>query len=199
MNAIESTINSYYQKNIFSFSNKTINKRQEWEFYSGSVSKVRISEGYPILNFRSLVNQISDVTLWNREFEMFYRGQQKDYKDKNGKTVIYPRICRPEKHPNGGYRKRILPKTIKDRYCRLYDFINSTSKKDRFLDEYYFALIQHYELMPTPLIDITQSLRVAATFALRNSTSGYLYVFGMPYPNGSISHFIDQRIVLVKL
>ncbi len=53
--------------------------------------------------------------------------------------------------------------------------------------------------MPTPLIDITQSLRVAATFALRNSNSGYLYVFGLPYPNGSISHFIDQKIVLVKL
>jgi len=199
MNAIESTINSYYQKDIFSFASMKITKRKEWEFYDGTVSKIRSSDGFTVSNYRTLIEQIADVTLWNREYEMFYRGQSIDYKDKNGKTVVYPRICRPEKNHDDNYKKRIQSKTIEDRYKNIIDFIEFYDKKDKYLDEYYFALIQHYELMPTPLIDVTQSLKVAATFALRNSTSGYLYVFGLPYPNGSISHFIDQRIVLVKL
>ena len=60
-------------------------------------------------------------------------------------------------------------------------------------------MFQHYEILPTPLIDITQSLRVAATFALKKNNYGYVYVFGLPYPNQSISYFIDSGIVLLKL
>ena len=60
-------------------------------------------------------------------------------------------------------------------------------------------MIQHYEIHPTPLIDLTQSLRVAATFALRKAHCGYVYVLGLPHPQGSISHFIDQDMVLIKL
>lgn len=72
-------------------------------------------------------------------------------------------------------------------------------KKRRYFKEYYYALFQHYDILPTPLIDITQSLRVAATFALMNSEVGYLYVFGLPYPNQSISYFSDLGMVLIKL
>lgn len=200
MKAIVSTINSNYQKDVFSFSQMTITRRREWKLNEETtVSKVRHSDGLPISNYRRLVEQIAEVTLYNREYEMFYRGQNNDYKDKNGKTIIYPRICRPERNLDKSYKKRIQSITIEKRYNSILDFIDSTTSKANSLDEYYFSLIQHYELMPTPLIDITQSLRVAATFALRNSNIGYLYVFGLPYPNGSISHFIDQNIVLVKL
>ena len=52
----------------------------------------------------------------------------------------------------------------------------------------------------TPLLDVTQSLRVAASFALMNNPAeGYVFAFGMPHPQGSISHVVDQRLVLVKL
>jgi hypothetical protein len=42
-------------------------------------------------------------------------------------------------------------------------------------------------------------LRVAATFALRESVKGFVYVFGLPYPNQSISYYSDLGIVLIKL
>lgn len=67
------------------------------------------------------------------------------------------------------------------------------------MDEAYYSLFQHYDVTPTPLIDITQSLRVAASFALETTNTGYLYVFGLPYPHGSISHYIDHNILLIKL
>ena len=53
----------------------------------------------------------------------------------------------------------------------------------------------------TPLFDLTQSVRVAAAFALRNNsdTYGYVYVFGFPNVNGSISFYVEDELVLVKL
>ena len=164
-----------------------------------SVSKIRLSEGYEIKSFRELVDEVANVTLNNTHYEMFYRGQAKDYKDKNNKTIVYPSICRPSKREDGTTKSLIRSNEIIDRYDKLYKLINLYKGKTRHLDEWYISLFQHYETCFTPLIDITQSLRVAATMALRNTTKGYLFVFGLPYPHGSISHFIDQKIVLVKL
>ena len=62
-----------------------------------------------------------------------------------------------------------------------------------------WAILQHYEKCDTPYLDLTHSLRVAASFATNDSNSGYVYVFGMPYPHGTISHFIDQDIALIHL
>jgi hypothetical protein len=59
-----------------------------------------------------------------------------------------------------------------------------------------WAVIQHYELWPTPLVDFTTSLRVAATFAFgfdsrtkefnRTSERGYLWVYGVPGLTGDL-------------
>ena len=60
--------------------------------------------------------------------------------------------------------------------------------------------MQHYEVCQTPLLDLTQSLRVAASFALASEgKEGYCYVFGFPYPNGSISFSVDLEIINIRL
>lgn len=46
-----------------------------------------------------------------------------------------------------------------------------------------WAVVQHYELWPTPLVDFTTSLRVAATFAMAfdaKSKEGYVHLYGVP-------------------
>lgn len=43
-----------------------------------------------------------------------------------------------------------------------------------------WAVIQHYELWPTPVLDFTTSLRIAASFAFglrKHAANGYLYIF----------------------
>jgi len=51
-------------------------------------------------------------------------------------------------------------------------------------------VIQHYELWPTPLLDFTASLRVAASFALgfgdESVQAGYLYVIGVSSVRGDL-------------
>ena len=71
--------------------------------------------------------------------------------------------------------------------------------------EVQWAVIQHYGLWPTPLIDVTSSLRVAASFALGGSEAGaaekvgYLLVVGLPHTTGSITFDIDQQLSLARL
>jgi hypothetical protein len=217
MQPIESKLFSPHQRTItkivpkkgkfpydFDYENEIV-----WKNYDATVNRIRASDGLPITSFRQLVDQVALVTINNKNYEMFYRGQNKDYKNNQGqyyklkntpKTIIFPPICRPEKKEDGTYKYSIKKSQIIKRYDDLSKMIELVrGKKRSHFDEYYYSLFQHYGILPTPLIDITQSLRVATTFSLRNSSTGYLYVFGLPYPNQSISYFSDLGIVLIKL
>jgi hypothetical protein len=204
MEPITRKIRSFYEQRYLSLSIQSIGlktaERTTWEHLNASLTKIRSSTGYPVTTFKNLVEIAAQIALWNSHYDLYFRGQEKDYKDKHGKTVIYPSICRPGVSPKGKYKARIKTGTIQRRYQELESFIrHSFNKRSYNFNEAEYAMVQHYEVMPTPLIDITQSLRVAASFALMNSDDGYLYVFGLPYSNGRVSHFIQEEIVLVKL
>jgi hypothetical protein len=76
----------------------------------------------------------------------------------------------------------------------------------RDIREVQWAIIQHYELWPTPLIDITSSLRIAASFAMglrlantQEQRRGFVFVVGMPSSTGSITFDLDQQLCLARL
>ena len=215
MKKIEGELSTHYQKDVsfpqgnFMDNSFRIGTKKEWNRFGATVSSVRASEGYKISNFRELIDEVAIVTLNNKSFEMFYRGQKNDYlnnqgvfyKDRKQKSTILPAICRPDKKSDGTIKYSIRQKNVSERYEYLYsliDYINK-QKRSRLPYEYYMSLFQHYEIARTPLIDITQSLRVASTFALDNSEIGFLYVFGLPFPNQSISYYTDLGIILLKL
>lgn len=64
-----------------------------------------------------------------------------------------------------------------------------------------WSVLQHYEVVDTPLLDVTQSLRVACSFAElgRTSDEAYIYVFALPYPTGRISINSEQYITNIRL
>jgi len=79
---------------------------------------------------------------------------------------------------------------------------------DRY-DESKWAILQHYGY-PTPLLDITKSIRLAASFATMkyfancrevnvNEHPGFVYVLGLPEAHGYISSFTYEAVVLVRL
>lgn len=215
MKKIEGELFSHYQKTVPSFEGhfhdgtfKTVYQK-EWEKLGANVNRVRASPGYAVKTFRKLIEEVALVTVQNRTYEMFYRGQSDDYlnnkgkyfSDRKQKSTVLPTICRPDIKPDGTPKYSVRKVTIKERYERLYklmEYVNN-QPRSRFSEEYLMALFQHYEIVPTPLIDMTQSLRVAATFALERGTKGYVYVFGLPFPNQSISYYIDSGIILLKL
>lgn len=215
MKPIEGKLFSPFQKTVYrpkpsekGFFGFSMEPTLQWERLDATVNRVRASDGFPVNSFRELINEVAHVTLSNKTYEMYYRGQSIDYKnnqakyyhDRIPKTTIYPSICRPEKKEDGTFKPAIRKTLIAKRYDDLTNMISLIDKKRKVsFNEHYYALFQHYDILPTPLIDITQSLRVAATFALNESEVGYVYVFGLPYPNQSISYFTDLGMILIKL
>lgn len=166
-----------------------------------SISEIRKSKGFRVNCFVDLASLVAVLGYRNHQYNLLFRGQNNDYKDKNEKTKVYPSLFRPRIN-------RLRQKVINERFGKLDKAVRALFKARDQLGlhsvlknhkEYYMALLQHYELLKTPMIDLTQSLTVAASFALQNKSTGYLYVFGMPHPHGSISHFIDNSLTLVKL
>ncbi|HEY9054107.1 MAG TPA: FRG domain-containing protein [Rectinemataceae bacterium] len=161
------------------------------------------ADAYPIARFDELVRTVAELSYLNRDNLLFFRGQGEDYRNKAGASSLYPSL----------YRDTVVSRSRLERQFGLLKELSSilveeTRKADRrSADELrrktyvQWSILQHYQVCPTPLLDITQSLRVAASFAqsARGSSGGFVYVLGMPYlPNG-ISINSEQEIVNVRL
>ena len=139
----------------------------------------------------------------NHQLHLLFRGQASDYLDTRGRSSLLPTIYRSAS-------PRLTRATLAARFRILAEFEAAVHKNRRALQfhigvsdhpEYPQALLQHYGICPTPLLDLTQSLRVAATFALKDSVEnqGFLYIVAVPHATGSITHHADERIALVRL
>lgn len=168
-----------------------------------TVQNVRALPGYRVRHFDELVRIAAHLAAGNRGMLLFYRGQSKEYLDRNGRTNLYASIFRSKSG-------RLMRDELQSRVAKLHrsvkavvaarDELGLPGRVHRHIEP-AIALLQHYGLCQTPLLDITPSLRVAASFALLRPEvrTGYLYVLGLPYPHGTISHFVDQDMVLVRL
>ena len=134
---------------------------------------------------------------------LFFRGQDKDYQSKAGGTTLYPAIYRGDSLPVREIRHRF---DMLDQASRLLVEKFKTSKIDghtelRHKRYIQWSILQHYEVVDTPLLDLTQSLRVACSFAQLRSTDPtcYIYVLGLPYLTNRISINSEHDLVNIRL
>lgn len=164
---------------------------------------VGTDNGVPIQSFRELVEQIARLSFLNKDYLLFFRGQKSDYKSKYNSSTFYPTIYR------GDY---ITQQELDFRFDKLQSaskMLIELFKKNNIegLAELerkkliQWSLLQHYEVTETPLIDITQSLRVACSFAmLKNSEdTAFVYVFGLPYYTNRISINSEHDLINIRL
>ena len=153
---------------------------------------IRESEPIQISTFRELVQSVARIANHNPDYSLFYRGQIKDYKLSSGSSSFYPTIFRsPGKSLSVkelAQRYETLKECSNELISRLDSLeIDNISKLKKF-QELPWSILQHYEVCGTPLIDLTHSLRVAASFALNEAKeNAYIFIFAFPYPNGTIS------------
>jgi hypothetical protein len=157
---------------------------------------VRASKPLRVSSFIELVELIAKIAYRNRDYELFYRGQSQEYLNKDNESTILPSICRKD-YPDW------------DAFSKLDGFVQALQEKEfRFehdetfnqFNEVKWAILQHYEVCSTPLLDLTRSLRVACSFALeKTNQNGILYVFGLPYVHGSISFYVEAEFINLKL
>lgn len=177
--------------------------REDQESYS--IADIRASEALEVSTFSDLVKHIAYISYHNPEYALFFRAQSKDYRNSEDSSTIFPSIYRI---PSS---KRYSRKIIQNRFSVLKqaeeELLNEFSK-NRFLGvskltkyrEMRWAILQHYEVCKTPLLDVTHSLRVACSFAFhRPSQDPYIFVLGLPHPNGSISFYVEQELLNIRL
>jgi hypothetical protein len=144
-----------------------------------------------VSTFRDLVDNVAFLGAMNKRLVLFYRGQAADY---NGKLL--PMLFRNSW--KCFYCQHKFNIDTRSRY-EYWNYLERVGQRDyeichndkdlglprwrglRDIREVRWSVIQHYGLWPTPLIDVTTSLRSAASFAMdhREGTSaepryGYL-------------------------
>lgn len=172
--------------------------------FSASVPK---GEAYPVASYGELSGILAELAYLNRDYLLFYRGQARDFRNKGGASTLYPSL----------YRRNVISKQRLDHDFALMEelsalLVDETRKLDRrAADELRrkrhlrWALLQHYGVCETPLLDLTASLRAACTFAQRSAESSaeggrcYLYAIALPYPTGGLSVDAAQEIVAARL
>lgn len=158
-------------------------------------------------SYTELVDIVSFLSIMNKRHTLYFRGQASNW-------PLRPTAFRPIWTSLSGTRHSIPndPAVLQEIWDHLNGPISSIvlSACDglpmprpatlRMFREAVWAVAQHYELWPTPLIDITPSLRVAASFALwGGQPSGYLYVAALPPSTNSVTFDADQHVVLARL
>jgi hypothetical protein len=169
------------------------------------VTDIQKNNPKSVHTYRELVKEVATISFNNPELNIFYRGQRREHKIGDRGTSLYPPIFR-----KGNEKKRVRD-VLNARYTKLQKASkqllikykengwHGRSTLEKF-PEVCWAILQHYEACDTPLLDITSSLRVACSSALRKaSESAIVYIIGLPHTNGSISYYADEEQIIVRL
>lgn len=158
---------------------------------------------FEVNTYRALVEHIARLAYANPDQWLFFRGQDKDYQSKAGGTTLYPAIYRGDTLAAREIRHRFYlldqaSRLLVDRFKRAKIDGHRELRQKRYIQ---WSILQHYEVVATPLLDVTQSIRVACSFAQMRSTDPkcYVYVLGLPYLTNRISINSEHDVVNVRL
>ena len=191
---------------------ETIGTQELWTFLAGRSEatqakslNIRKGLGYKVNSFLELANKVAELQFRNRDHVLLFRGQAGDYRNNKGNSTLKPALFRPFKkgNPNSSTLiKRFETLRKAEQYlARRYEqagFLGiERLKRQRIMR---WAILQHYEVCPTPLLDITASLRIAASFAsLDHKDEAFLFVIGVPNLSGAITASAEAGLQIVRL
>ncbi|OYW72950.1 MAG: hypothetical protein B7Z37_23385 [Verrucomicrobia bacterium 12-59-8] len=167
----------------------------------------RNAAGHRVKSYRELATKIAELQFMNRDLVLMFRGQNGDYRNSRSNTTLKASLFRSEAGqttpPSAGVLIRRFEQLqrAEEQLIRSYEdkkFIGRERlQRYRILR---WAILQHYEVCPTPLLDVTHSLRIAASFATMGAnTDAYLYVLGVPNLAGAITASAEAGLQIIRL
>lgn len=175
------------------------------EAASVSCGKVRLNEGVAVVSYLDLATRIAELQYKNRDFVLLFRGQAREYKNRKRYCSLKPSLFRPK---NGTNPSSAM---LTARFHRLRDaehhLVNAYAAEglpglSRFKRQpiLRWSILQHYEVCDTPLLDVTHSLRIAASFASDGAAGeAFIYVLGVPNLSGAVTASAEAGIQIVRL
>lgn len=156
--------------------------------------------------YNDLIMEVADLSIKNPGVVLFFRGQQEIYRAKKYAT-LYPSIFRNKKDKvmSDFNKLEIASNLLKGMIGDYKDGYNQNEINEiQNIELLRHSLLQHYEICGTPLLDVSQSLKVACSFALSNNKGervkdGYIFVLALPYVNGRITVNYDEYITNIRL
>jgi hypothetical protein len=193
---------------------ETIGRQEIWSYYATSgeakrvkdIATVRASPGHRVTSFLELAKKVADLQFRNRDHVLLFRGQSADYLSGKNLTMLRPSIFRhtvPHKIPGEAELTRRFEKLkqaeqeLVNRY-EIAGFLQpELLKRQRILR---WSILQHYHVCGTPLLDVTHSLRIAASFgSLKATGDAFVFVLGVPNLSGAITASAEAGLQIVRL
>ncbi len=184
-----------------------------WSFLDGTSGieratnpTIRMGRGRRVSNYLELAARVAELQFRNPSHVLLFRGQTADHKSSTGHTSLKSSIFRPPPGKTGVGRVDVA-----DRYRRLSmaeDMLALTFRELKRLGAVRvqrqrllrWSILQHYEVCATPLLDVTQSLRIAASFAsLGDDQEGFVYALAVPNVSGAITVSLETGLQIVRL
>jgi len=191
---------------------ETIGSKKLWSFLPDSEriqecknTALRKAQEPLVHSFLDLATKVAELQFRNRDHVLLFRGQTHAFKNYQHNTSLKPSIFRDASGSNPSSA------TLIQRFQNL-------KEAERLLAESYegsgllggqwvkrhqivrWAILQHYEVCPTPLLDVTHSLRIAASFATReHAEEAYIFILGVPNLSGSITASAETGVQIVRL
>lgn len=184
-----------------------------WSFLDGmsgyqkvTNQRIRSDIGFQVSNYIELAAKVAELQFRNRSYVLLFRGQSGDYKTSKGLTSLKPSIFRTIS-PGRPLSKTLVQHRYKcleiaenklaERFESLARLGRQRIQRQRLLR---WSILQHYEVCSTPVLDVSQSLRVAASFASdRISDESFVFVLGVPNISGAVTASAEAGIQVVRL
>ena len=157
-------------------------------------------------SYLELAGRIAELQYRNQNYVLLFRGQSHDWKTAKGSTTLKPTIFRPLPPDNiakhGAIEKRFNTLLSgEESLIKGFQELNKLGRqrvtRERLLR---WSILQHYEVCATPLLDVTHSLRIAASFAsLEPATEAFVYVLAVPYLSGAVTANSESGLQIVRL
>jgi FRG domain len=200
---------------------ETIGKQKLWSFFDdrrkcqiADNTEIRKGPGHKVDSYLGLAKKVAELQFRNRDHVLFFRGQGGDYLNRQKNTTLKPSMFRPERGRTGNPDEGVLVRrflALEAAEARLTESYKAASsdvigverlERHRILR---WSILQHYEVCPTPLLDVTHSLRIASSFASLPATGTdvsekvFVYVLGVPNLSGAITASAEAGLQIVRL
>lgn len=192
----------------------TVGQQEIWSFFDDGDeprvalnTEIRKGAGHPVGSFLELARKIATLQYKNSAYVLLFRGQSKDWLNFQKNSSLKPELLRPEtgRRDNPGEavlaarfgRLRRAEQRLVERFYR--DQLTGAERlsRQRILR---WSILQHYQIAPTPLLDVSHSLRIAASFASDGAAgSAFLFVLAVPNLSGGITASAESGLQIVRL
>lgn len=167
---------------------------------------VRKGAGCTVGDFLDLATKVATLQFKNPGQVLVFRGQPNDHKRPNDNyeiSTLKPNLFRGTPSPGATTLRRRFDKLKRAETLLLQQYENDGLPEPERLARQRilrWSIIQHYGICDTPLLDVSQSLRIAASFASGGSRSrAYLMVLGVPNISGAITASAEAGLQIVRL